>query len=371
MSEQQATTSSTTTATTHQVVNGVTVGCQDSFIRMYHHFSRKFDDNNGEDIQPSGLLVGHLKPVSALDSVCFGSSENAKHRIVSGGWDGDVRVFDANSMECLVLLENTSKPPEEIESPHDTLTVKGKGHSMEVLAVSHAKLGAEEALLVTGGMDSTVRVWKWRTTEDARVDEINYETTLNHREGKEDIGVWSLTVDTGASNPVVYSSCLHDGMIRGYDITTQKLVAKMKLHTSDVRHVKVTDLQSKATLISCSSDKSIKCVDLRGNKVSMRAENVSTNTVMHFSLDDNNNMLYCADNAGCIRSLDTRMGLKKVDEVKNAHRGGITKIVYNKGLIYTGGGADKVVRVWDANKRLAPVAFVPVNDAIFSMAKLH
>ncbi|KAG2378668.1 hypothetical protein C9374_007816 [Naegleria lovaniensis] len=348
---------------------------------MYHSFSSSSSSSSEEQetIQPSGLLVGHTRPVSALDSISFGTSSNDS-RILSGGWDADIRIFDGRTMECLMILENfIQKKEDSVEKENiveeDTVKIKGKGHTQEVLALSHCKMGDEEALVVSGGMDSYVKIWKLKASVDGKQDEVELLHTILQKEAQQERAIWSLTVDASLNSPVVYSSCLEDGMVRGYDVTTLKMVAKMKLHLNDVRHVKVANcLDSKACLFTCSSDKSLKCVDLRANKVAMRAENISQNVLMNFTLDDTNERLYLADSGGSIHSFDTRMSLKRVDEVKNAHRGGITKLVYNKGMLYSGGGADKALKAWncsDGKKVPSPVATVEVNDPIFAMTKLY
>ena len=389
--------------------NGIIVGCQDSFIRMYHHFNRRYEDNT--DINPSGLLVGHTRAVSSLDTISFGSvNSDAPQRFVSGSWDSDMRLFDAKSMECIFLVEGVDKPTptnppsatlqdvsdlpatEQEQLPQaDTVTLTGKGHSLEVLALSHCVIqpvgeANHSALIVSGGMDAHIKVWNLNIRKNengAWVDDISLNTEFVHRETgpvqggsaqTDEIGIWTLALDGSvAGTPQVYCGTLADGMVRGYDINSHKMIAKMKLHTDGVRHLRVANLNSgnSATLVSSSSDRSIKCVDLRANKVSMRSENISQHVSMHFDFDETNTMLFVADSGGSIRSFDTRMSLKKVDEVKFGHQGAITKIIYNKGLIYTGGGADKIVKVWDANRKLAAVATIPINDAVFAMSKIN
>nr|CAG4718218.1 unnamed protein product [Naegleria fowleri] len=368
MSQQQTPAIITSTSTTTN--NGVVVGCQDSFIRMYHSFSSSSEQQ--EPIQPSGLLVGHTKPVSALDSISLEGSS----RILSGGWDADIRMFDGSTMECLMILENCNNLEEagQQSESEDTVKIRGKGHNQEVLALTHCKTSTpNEALIFSGGMDSRIKIWNLKASPDGKQDQIELVTTILQKEAQQERAIWSLTADSSLNSPVVYSSCLEDGMVRGYDVTTLKMVAKMKLHLNDVRHVKVANcLDSKPCLFTCSSDKSLKCVDLRANKVAMRVENISQNVLMNFILDDTSERLYLADSGGSIYNFDTRMSLKKVDEVKNAHRGGITKLVYNKGMLYSG-GADKTLKAWNCGggKKLTHVATVEVNDPIFAMTKLY
>ena len=73
-------------------------------------------------------LEGHTDAVSAL-VVCHG-------RIVSGSWDGSMRVWDVESGDCLQVLE---------------------GHTDEIFS---AAFNYEGDTIITGSKDNTCRIWK-------------------------------------------------------------------------------------------------------------------------------------------------------------------------------------------------------------------
>jgi len=127
----------------------IITGSDDSDIRLWSHRGRCVDK-----------LVGHN---DAVYSVCalsgVGIHPQGKELLISGGRDGDVRIWDMASRECIKLLK--------------------AAHESWILSVRPSNMPEEEGNgFITTSNDNTVKVW---TARDESVACMH--TFSGHQEG--------------------------------------------------------------------------------------------------------------------------------------------------------------------------------------------
>ncbi|KAL9642792.1 hypothetical protein ABK040_009867 [Willaertia magna] len=350
MSEQQQSTTSSNSVPSE--VNGIAVGTQDGFIRLYHHVPR--NQKHDFDSDPTGLLLGHTKSISAL----YSNETHLPNYICSGSWDCDVRIFNQKTMKCLFKLTKKAQGEEDVKE------IIG-GHTMEVANIN-SFMKDSIPYLVTGGLDCQLKIWQIEN------DNVTLKNSFIPKDGTMECSIWcsSFTKDNK-----FFIGGLQDGTTRGFDLETGKLVSRFKIHSNSIRKILNIPTNEKNLLITASSDNSIKAVDLRANQIAFRFDNTQNSGMMDIACL--NDSLFAVDTTGSIKELSLKMLSEKntaktiVNQVKTAHRGVITSALLHKGLLFTGGGADKVVKVWDISKSLKLLHTLNLQDGVFALTGLQ
>ncbi|KAI9814336.1 MAG: hypothetical protein M1832_005916 [Thelocarpon impressellum] len=101
------------------------------------------------------ILLGHSNNVCALDVDPTGGW------IVSGGWDGQGRVWSVGKWECETVLEGCADKLIRIYSASGTLKMTIKGHSDVVRSLCRVPRGhGSGADFASASNDATIRLWK-------------------------------------------------------------------------------------------------------------------------------------------------------------------------------------------------------------------
>jgi CubicO group peptidase (beta-lactamase class C family) len=180
-------------------------------------------------------FVGHEEPVHSITFSKDGQN------LVSGSWDGKVKIWDTTSAE-------------EIKS--------FSGHEDKITSISYNK---DESKLISGSLDKTVKIWD---IESGYLDE-----TLNINQS-----VWSIShspiesllavaVDSHLTWPSEYWLTygeMHDCSIQLWNLTTFSKITDLEGHTNTIESVKFS--RDGEILASASWDWSVK---LWGSKQDM------------------------------------------------------------------------------------------------------
>jgi len=146
--------------------------------------------------------------------------------------------------------------------------------------------------LVSGSWDSTVKVWKMKPTGMGKVpisDFIDSETEIR-------------SVDINSNGNIVVSGS-EDGSISFLDLRTQHAIRTVQGHIEGVSRVKFTRDDSR--VVSCSEDRHVKVLDLRGTDISL----IDTKESLK-AMDTDGNTLFLGGENGIVRVWDMARGIE-------------------------------------------------------------
>jgi len=194
----------------------IATGSNDKTINLLvSPFSDPSNTNKSEILQMA--LTGHK---STVRSVCF--EHNNEQHLASGGLgEGTVRIWDTENGTVLSKLE---------------------GHKDSIYAIKAFSGGNK---FVSVGMDKTIKVW-----------DIRQNVPINSISATEFSPINDISICPEYPNGEITGVCHSDGMITIWDLTTNKLVMKLKQHSDESRAISFSsDGIYRAT---CSFDKTIK-----------------------------------------------------------------------------------------------------------------
>jgi WD40 repeat protein len=219
----------------------------------------------GSLTEPGGpleaILEGHTGPVQAVAVTADGQ------RIVSGGRDGTVRVWDLASGRLQRILE---------------------GHTGEVNAVAVTGDGQR---IVSGGNDNTVRVWDLASGR--------LEHTLEGRTG----GVNAVAVT--ADGQRIVSSGGGDGTVRVWDLASGRPERTLEGHTGPVQAVAVT--ADSQRMVSGGNDNTVRVWDLASGRLERTLEG-HTLGVMAVAVTADGQRIVSGGGDGTVRVWDLASG---------------------------------------------------------------
>jgi WD40 repeat protein len=166
-------------------------------------------------------LPGHKSQVTCVAVGCMDSS--GRRCLVSGSWDGTLRVWDVEAFECLHEL---------------------KAHGIAVTCVSDVFVGGDgRHMVASGSRDESVRVW-----------DVGSGTCVRVLEGHSGCvyGLSSMFVDTAGR--LCVASASQDRGIRVWDVDVGACVSVMTGHDGEVNCVSVVGTVDGRQLLASGSD---------------------------------------------------------------------------------------------------------------------
>ncbi len=264
-------------------------------------------------------VTGHTGSVLAVAVTADGS------RVVSGGDDMSVRVWDPVTGECLARLS---------------------GHTGSVRAVA---VTADGSQAVSSGNDMSVRVWDPVTGEClARLD--------GHTGS-----VLAVAVTADGSRVV---SGGDDGSVRVWDPVTGECLARLSGHTGSVRAVAVTADGSR--VVSGGDDGSVRVWDPVTGKGPAQLPG-HTGSVLAVAVTADGSRVVSGGDDGSVRVWDPVTGdrLARLD----GHTGAVRAVaVTADGSRVVSGGYDMSVRVWDPVTEECLIELFRHTGAVWSVA---
>jgi WD40 repeat protein len=269
------------------------------------------------------VLEGHS---GSVDSVAVGRL-CGRDVIVSGGWDGTVRVWDAETGEPAVKI--------------GVLT----GHSNYVTSVAVGRLCGRE-VIVSGSWDGTVRVWDVETGMPA----VKIGVLTGHSNY-----VTSVAVGWLRGREVIVSGS-NDKTVRVWDVETGKPVEKIGVltgHSNYVTSVAVGRLCGREVIVSGSE--TVRVWDAETGKhgenidgLTGHSDYVASVAVGQLCGQD---VVISGHTSGKVRVWDAETG-KAVEKfgMLTGHSGEVTSVAVGRLRgrdVIVSGSNDNTVRVWD------------------------
>ncbi|ETO10827.1 NB-ARC domain-containing protein [Reticulomyxa filosa] len=314
---------------------------------------------------------GYLKNLSDVTSVQFSPDGN---RIVSGSWDGTIRLWDASTGKLIQSYE-TIQPwsgssdlscekiiqlwhlREQLGgvysvqfSPNGKIIVSGsgdkiirlwdtsskkliqslEGHSKDVTSVQFSPNGSR---IVSGSLDNTIRLW-----------DVSSGKLIQSLEGHSK-GVRSVQFSPDG-NKIVSGSL--DNTIRLWDASSGELIQSLKGHLGFVRSVQFSPDGSR--VVSGSDDKTIRLWDASSGKIIQSLEG-HLDFVWSVQFSPDGKRIASGSKDKTIRLWDASSG--KIIQSLEGHLGDVISVQFSSdGNRIVSGSEDKTIRLWDASRKL-------------------
>jgi WD40 repeat protein len=291
-----------------------------------------------------GGVLSHINVESEVVSVVFSPDGT---RVVSGSYDGSVRIWDASTGSEVRSLE---------------------GHTDLVNSVAFSADGRH---IVSGSYDRSVRIWDAATGMEVRtleghtssVHSVAFSTDCRHIvSGSDDrsVRIWdastgeevrTLEGHTSAVNSVAFSadgrrivSGSDDRSVRIWDASTGAEVRMLERHTYDVNSVAFS--ADGRRIVSGSDDRFVRIWDaLTGAEVRTLDGHTSLIHSVAFSTDDRHIVSGSDDESVRIWDASTGAEVRTLE----GHKSPVNSVAFSAdGTRIVSGSYDGSVRIWDA-----------------------
>lgn len=243
-------------------------------------------------------LQGHTAGVKAVAVTPDGS------RIVSGGVDGTVRVWDLTTGRLERTLE---------------------GHPSTVFAVTVTPDGSR---IVSGGYDHTVRVWDLTTGR--------LERTLEGHTG------WVTAVAVTPDGARIFSGG-RDRTVRVWELTSGRLERTLEGHAHDVLAVAVTP--DGRRILSGGQDRTVRVWELESGRLERTLEG-HTESVCAVAVTPDGRRIVSGSGDQTVRVWDLASG--RLERTLEGHTYAVFAVaVTPDGARIVSGGYDHIVRMWN------------------------
>ncbi|MEM7077137.1 MAG: pentapeptide repeat-containing protein [Pseudomonadota bacterium] len=316
--------------------------CVDEFVFDGAQTSRACATNAAK-----GLLLAVRAGVGRFAAYSAASFDPAGQRIVSAGDDQTIRIWDAQSGQCLRTLEghedrvfNAQFDPagRRIVSAGRDATVRvwdadsgaslGKleGHRGGVLSAQFDDVGGR---IVSAGDDRTLRIW------DAQTGACLQELT-----GHGDV-IWSAQFDPTGNRLV---SASHDESVRIWELSTGACLHKLEGHGDWVRSAHFDQLGER--VVSAGDDNTIKIWDVQSGQC-LRTLEGHGDWVRCARFDPSGRRIVSAGDDRTVRIWDADAGTCL--HTLAGHGRWIPSAEFDpEGQRIVSAGADSTLRIWDA-----------------------
>ncbi|ARV62732.1 hypothetical protein BZZ01_32480 [Nostocales cyanobacterium HT-58-2] len=292
-----------------------------------------------QNSREKNIFRGHQ---GSIKSVAI-STDN--QTIVSGGYDGTVRLWDSKGKQLTELKGHQGYVSSVAISTDNQTIVSGdsdgtvrlwdskgkqltelKGHQGSVISVA---ISIDNQTIVSGGEDGTVRLW------DSKGKQL---TELKGHQGSVD----SVAIST--DNQKIVSGG-EDGTVRLWD-SKGKQLTELKGHQGYVFSVAIsTDNQ---TIVSGGEDGTVRLWDSKGKQLTeLKGHQGSVKSV---AISTDNQTIVSGDSDGTVRLWDSKA--KLLTELKG-HQGYVSSVaISTDNQTIVSGGSDGTVRLWDSKAKL-------------------
>jgi WD40 repeat protein len=212
----------------------------------------------------------------------------------------------------------------EKRAPRHILT----GHTSTVMSVATSANGQ---ILVSGGVDKTIKVWDLFTGKQVR-------TLTGHREA-----VCSVAISGDGETLVSGSGSTIDSTIRAWKLSTGKQIRTLAGHTYGVNSVAIS--ANGRTMVSGSNDKTIKVWDLLTGK-QVRTLTGHTSMVMSVAISADGRTLVSASADQTIKVWNLFTG-KQVWSLIGHKEAVMSVAISADGQTLVSASRDKAIKVWD------------------------
>ncbi|MFI6906683.1 protein kinase [Nonomuraea sp. NPDC050394] len=274
-------------------------------------------------VQPPALgkqdgksLKGHSKAVQTVSAITI----SGKLMLVSGGQDGQVRIWNAKDHKYVARL---------------------RGHSQEVYAVACLTMG-KTPMAVSGGYDGTVRLWNLKTRKGKVL-------------GYHGDSVYAVAVGKAGGKWVAVSGDAN-GMLKFWDLGKKKQVGKtVRAHSRSVNWLGVGRVGARVVAVSAGEDRTLRLWDLAKRKKYGKPYKGHTKGVYSIAMGalDGRPVVASGGKDNKIRLWDPKTG-KSIGKPMTGHK----KIVYSlsfgvvgERVVLVSGSTDGTMRLWDPQTR--------------------
>jgi WD40 repeat protein/tRNA A-37 threonylcarbamoyl transferase component Bud32 len=298
------------------------------------------------DLKPPGAvgeaaeLAGHLRAVTAL----AGSKDG--HRLLSGGADGTVRLWDVDRARQLRLFDGARGEIRSVAlSPDGKVAAAGgaegvwlwdttTGQRLQVLdpgtEITGVVFSSDGRNLVNAGARGSMQVWK--------VEERRFSWSISNP------GWGLIRVLAAVSGDRVYLFVPDDGAAHLYDMTDHKELGKPIRSTAAIT---AAACPPRGTEFAAVTDKVVQIWDLKTGLPGRVFKHPGRVNDVAYSADGRFLLTGCEDKA--VRLWDVRSGreLRRL----TGHAEAVTSVAFSgDGRLAFSGGQDKRVRVWQLTK---------------------
>ena len=224
-------------------------------------------------------------------------------RIISGSYDGTIKIWDANTGECLKTLN---------------------GHKYSVLSVAYSPDGTK---IISGSCDNTIKIWDANTGECLKTLE-GHSHSVN-----------SVAYSPDGTKIISGSS---DYTIKIWDANTGQCLETLEGHSSYVRSVSYSPNGTK--IISGSGDKTIKIWDANTGECLKTLEGHSS-YVLSVSYSPDGTKIISSSWDETIKIWDANTG--ECLKTLKGHSDRVNSVSYSPdGTKIVSGSNDETVRIW-------------------------
>ena len=310
----------------------VTIKNQKNTINILSYRNRNNLDTTISNSYIDSSLQTLMEHFDYVNSVSY--SPDGK-KIISGSDDNTIKIWDANTRQCLNTLE---------------------GHTFSVYSVAYSPDGKN---IVSGSYDKTIKIWDANTGVCLKI----------------------LKGHTSSVSSVAYSpdgtkiiSGSDDKTIKIWDVNTGQCIKTLTGHSDLVRSVAFSHDGTK--IISGSGDETIKIWDANtGQCINTLTGHSDLVRSVAFSHDGTKIISGSRDHTIKIWDVNTGQCLKTLE----GHSNGVYSVAYSpNGTKIISGSYDNTVKIWDANtgqclktleghsKEVLSVAYSPDGTKIIS-----
>ena len=227
-------------------------------------------------------------------------------KIISGSYDKTIKIWDANTGECLKTLE---------------------GHSDWVNSVAYSPDGTK---IISGSYDKTIKIWDANTGQCLK-------TLDGHK-----YSVWSVAYSPDGTKIISGSE---DKTIKMWDANTGECLKTLEGHSDYVYSVAYSPDGTK--IISGSADKTIKIWDANTGQCLKTLEGHS-NYVYSVAYSPDGTKIISGSRDKTIKIWDANTG--QCLKTLKGHSWAVRSVAYSPdGTKFISGSYDKTIKIWDAN----------------------